>query len=429
MKDKNIVLGICGSIAAYKSPLILREFIKSGSNVNCVMTKAAKEFVTPNTLSNLSKNPTIEDLYDKQLTDDGAWHVKLAHKCDLLLIAPCSAATIGKLANGICDNALSTLVMSLPKDTPIGICPAMDYTMWENPALQRNLVLLREEFGYNILEPETGELSSGLFGKGRLPEIEKIYNFANKLLKKDPVQIIEKIEIDTDRELRNLKRETSKLKGKSILITAGPTLEKIDDVRYISNFSSGKMGFAIANESRKRGAVVTLISGPVELNNPDVNLVGVHSAEEMQKAVDEFKEETDIFIMTAAVSDYRPKYKFEGKIKKENQIKEEIKIELVENPDILKSVGHSKKENQFVVGFALESENELEYGRKKLAAKNADMIIVNKTGENSGFGSDYNQITIIDKHTEDVFESMPKSECAIKILDKIESKILDTTNL
>lgn len=422
MKDSNIILGVCGSISAYKSPLILRELVKAGANVNCIMTESAQEFVTPSTLSNLSKNIVIDDLFDKKFSDDGAWHVHLAHQCDLLLIAPCSASTIGKLANGICDNALTTLAMALPKETPISICPAMDYTMWENIAFQENLAKL-EDFGYNILEPETGELSSGLYGKGRLPEIPKIVEFANNSINKSSIHIIEKIEIDTDKELNELKKEISNLKGKKVLITAGPTLEKIDDVRYISNFSSGKMGYALANEALKRGAEVTLVSGPVDLPKPKANFIGVHSAEEMHKTVEEFKDTTDIFIMTAAVSDYRPKYKFEGKIKKENQSKEEIKIELVENPDILKNVGSAKKAGQIVVGFALEAENELENGRKKLISKNADMIVVNKTGANTGFGSDFNQITIIDKHTETEFEAMPKSECAMKILDKVESKV------
>jgi phosphopantothenoylcysteine decarboxylase/phosphopantothenate--cysteine ligase len=422
MKDSKIVLGVCGSISAYKSPLIVRELIKAGAIVNCIMTDSASEFVTSSTLSNLSKNLVIEDLFDKKFSSDGAWHVHLAHDCDLLLIAPCSASTIGKLANGICNNALTTLAMALPKETPIAICPAMDYTMWDNVALQENLAKL-EDFGYHILEPEVGELSSGLFGKGRLPEISKIIEFASNSIKNSTIYKVEKIEIDTDSELEKLKKEISNLKGKKILITAGPTLEKIDDVRYISNFSSGKMGYALANEAKKRGAEVTLISGPVEIPKPQVNFIGVHSADEMHSAVEEFKDSIDIFIMTAAVSDYRPKYKFEGKIKKENQSKDEIKIELVENPDILKSVGTTKKEKQIVVGFALEADNELEYGRKKLVSKNADMIIVNKAGENTGFGSDYNQITIIDKHTETVYDAMPKTDCAIKILDKIESKI------
>jgi phosphopantothenoylcysteine decarboxylase/phosphopantothenate--cysteine ligase len=421
MKDKKIVLGVCGSISAYKSPMIVREFVKNGARINCILTESGKEFVTPSVLSNLSKNHVITDLYDKKLADDGAWHVKLAHDCDLLLIAPCSATTIGKLANGICDNALTTLSMALPQNVPIAICPAMDYTMWENPILKENLAKL-EDFGFYILEPDTGELSSGLFGKGRLPEITRIYEFADAILEGKPYT--QTSEIDTDEELNILKRENSKLRNKTITITAGPTLEKIDDVRYISNFSSGKMGYAIAMEAVKRGAIVNLVSGPVDLPKPRANYIGVHSAEEMKDAVEGLQKDTDVFIMTAAVSDYRPKYKFEGKIKKEKQIKEEIKIDLVENPDILKMVGTQKSENQIVVGFALESENELEYGRKKLETKNADIIIINKAGvEKSGFQSDFNTITIIDRHTEDEFEPMLKKECAIKILDKVESKL------
>ncbi|MDC1068773.1 bifunctional phosphopantothenoylcysteine decarboxylase/phosphopantothenate--cysteine ligase CoaBC [Candidatus Kapabacteria bacterium] len=416
MKNINIVLGICGSISAYKSPLILRELVKAGYDVNCIITSSSKEFVTSGTLSNLSKNVVIEDLYDKQFSDDGAWHVKLAHKCDLLLIAPCSAATIGKLANGICDNALTTFAMALPSDTPIAICPAMDYTMWYNPIFQENLNKL-EEFGYNILEPETGELSSGLSGKGRLPEISKIIDFTKDILNKNSSTI-------ANEDNPTNKTKISKLNGKSLLITAGPTKEKIDDVRYISNFSSGKMGFAIANEALKRGALVTIVSGPVEIAKPNTNYISVESAEQMKDAVMELQNETDIFIMTAAVSDYRPKYKFEGKIKKENQVKDEIKIDLVENPDILKIVGKNKSPNQIVVGFALESENEIVNGRKKLISKNADLIVINKSGkDNLVFGSDFNKITIIDKKYEEEFDSMTKSDCAIEILDRIESKI------
>lgn len=417
MKNKRIALGVCGSISAYKSPLIVRELVKQGAWVQCIATDSSQEFVTKSTLANLSKNQVISDLFDKKYSSDGAWHVTLAHEIDLLLIAPASATTIGKLSNGICDNALTTLALALPKNIPVILSPAMDYTMWDNPAIQENLKKL-SNWGYNIIEPEVGELSSGLYGKGRLPEIDKI------IRKIDDIFENNNLNTDTDKELNKLKRENSKLEGKKVLITVGPTLEKIDDVRYISNFSSGKMGFAIADEAKLRGADVKLVSGPVKIETNQHDVTKVESADEMYAEVMLAKDEIDIFIMTAAVSDYRPKYKFQGKIKKENQAKEEIKIELIENPDILKSLGESKKDEQLLVGFALESKNELENGRKKLIQKNADLIVVNKTSkEETAFGSDYNRITIIDKNTETTYDSMPKADCAIKILDSIEKKI------
>jgi len=437
--NKNIILGITGSISAYKTPLLLRELVKSGANVNVVITESAKKYVTIDLLSNLSKNHVVTEMFDKSLQTDGAWHIHLAHKANLLIIAPCSASTMAKLANGICDNALSLVAMALPKECPILIAPAMDSTMYENPATKRNISLLKS-YNYKIIPPESGELSSGLNGIGRLPEIDKLYFEICETLKDSSISTIansknekeiyidtlqdsvEKVEFDSELELEILKSEQkikSKIKGKKVLITAGPTIEKIDDVRFISNHSSGKMGYAIAEACEKMGAKTTLISGPVNLKTTNnVELINVVSAKEMYDEVQKIKNSFDIFIMAAAVSDYTIEKKYDGKIKKKS---ESMSIDLVRTKDILKSVGESKTENQTVIGFALESKNEIEYGRKKLVDKNCDMIVVNSANKkDSGFGGDKNKITILKKSGQSTsFPIMTKKECALKILENI----------
>lgn len=441
LNDKNIILGITGSISAYKSPMLIRELVKAGANVNVVMTSSARQFVTEEVLSNLSKNHVICELFDHTLQDDGAWHIHLAHKADLMIIAPCSAATMGKLANGICDNSLTVVSMALPKSCPLLIAPAMDTTMYENPATQNNIKRLKD-FNYKIIPPESGELSSGIVGMGRLPEISFLFdeivssldlkndnssNFKsddslNEAVRKHK-ESEEQIKFDTELELQILKNEhlvRTKVEGKNILITAGPTVEKIDDVRYISNHSTGKMGYALATACRDMGANVILVSGPTNIDVPEnISVVDVNSAEEMYREVIKLKQEQDIFIMTAAVSDYTPEKVFDGKIKKGT---EKLNINLVKTKDILKEVGVGKNEGQYIIGFALESNNEIEYGRKKLVDKKCDMVVVNSANKSdSGFGGDKNKITILKKGGQSTsYPVMSKLECAFKILENID---------
>lgn len=463
IQGKKILLGVTGSIAAYKSALLVRELIKLGAEVRVVMTPSATEFITPLTLSNLSKNEVIVDMFDKKYQTEGAWHIKLVHWCDLMIIAPCSAATIGKIANGICDTALATLAIALPKHIPFLVAPAMDSTMFEHFSTKHNLDTLAKN-GSIIIPPEEGELSSGLIGPGRLPDtnvlIEYIASAFDKSTKATiskpdtsvPVEFIKsekpfeqkfnemlertsskledavlKDQISAEYELKEMKlaekrKEFSDFyKGKKVIITAGPTYEKIDDVRFISNYSSGKMGYALARQAYLAGANVVLISGPVELPVPEgIKLVKVETADEMfDSAVEEFKD-ADIAILAAAVADYTPINPVKGKIKK-SETGEKLILELQLTNDILATLADVKEEHQILVGFALESENEIENGWKKLKEKNCDIIIVNSINKpRSGFRSDDNTIVILTrKGTEDYFPPMSKEECAMAILEKI----------
>lgn len=430
LQNKNIILGICGSISAYKTPNLVREFVKNDYNVQCIITDSAKQFVTESALANVSKNKVISNLFDKEYSDDGAWHIHLAHNIDACVIAPCSATTLGKLANGICDNALTTFVTALPKDIPVIIAPAMDFTMLEHPAVQLNINKLKS-YGYFLIEPEFGELSSGLIGKGRLPEEKKIVQYVNiRLSKLDKVVINDdesKIknnklsdDINIESDLINLKRESSKISGKKLLITLGSTIEKIDDVRFISNHSSGKMGLALIEEAIERGLEVTAICGNVQVELPDnIRVINVESADQMYNATINNKDYQDLFIMTAAVADYKVENQIDGKIKKENN--EVMTLNLIPNKDILKSIGENKKDNQKVIGFALETDNESKNAKDKLVSKNADMIVLNKLSEdNQVFSNDENQISILTKSSEKNFPKMNKRGCAIAIFDEIE---------
>jgi phosphopantothenoylcysteine decarboxylase / phosphopantothenate---cysteine ligase len=441
LQNKNIILGICASISAYKSPNLVRMFKKDSYDVQCIMTNSSKEFVTEAALSNVSKNKVITNLFDKEYSADGAWHIKLAHSIDLCLIAPCSATTIGKLANGICDNALTTLVIALPKYVPVVIAPAMDYTMWEHPAVQENISKLKS-FGYHIIEPEHGELSSGLVGKGRLPEESKIVAFVNSILEKSPNIPTKKVinnedellneyknnklrnEIDVESEFIELKRSQSKLQGKKCLITLGSTIEKIDDVRFISNHSSGKMGLALAEEAISRGVDLTIVYGSHSVELPtEAKLIKVQSADEMYSAVMNNKDYQDLFIMTAAVADYKVDNAIDGKIKK-GENSNELNLKLVQNKDILKSIGQNKSQNQYVVGFALESENGESNAKNKLLSKKADMIVLNNlNSDNQVFNNDFNKISIITSKYEKDFPKMSKKACAIAIFDEIEKGV------
>lgn len=398
LNGKNIVLGVCGSISAYKSPMLLRELVKKGANVNVVITESAKEFVSHKVLSNLSRNSVICNMFDESNQNDGSWHISLAHKTDLMIIAPCSATSLGKLANGICDNALIALTIALPHNIPILIAPAMDTTMWESKAVQRNVEILIS-YGYNIIQPEIGELASGIIGKGRLPEIETlVFNIEESIKKKT----------------------NFKLSGKKVLITAGPTLEKIDDVRYISNHSSGKMGYSLAIAAQEMGAKVTLISGPVNIPIPDsINIINIFSAQEMYDEVMKVQSKNDILIMCAAVSDFTLKDTFKGKIKKGND--ESLILKLDRTKDILAELGEIKTSKQILIGFALESENVIENAKSKLINKKCDYIILNSSNkENSGFSGDKNTVTILSKFKEiKSLPTMSKSKLAFEILNEI----------
>jgi len=449
--NKRIVLGVTGSIAAYKSPLIVRELIKLGAHINVVMTPASTKFVSPLALQTVSKNPVAIEKFDDSLQSGGAWHVELANWADAMLIAPCSAATLAKLAIGLSDNALVCVAMALPKNKPLVISPAMDFDMWLNKATQRNVELLKS-FGYIVIPPQDGELASGLTGPGRLPDIPILIDNLAKVLdnnsnnsntisyqtnqqkifdpcKKPLENIDESIEKDkwnAELELQRLKEKMSgnlpnKLNGKKVLITAGPTIEKIDDVRYISNYSTGKMGYACAEAARYAGAEVILISGPVALQQPDcVTLVNVTSAKQMFDETIRLFEQTDIAILAAAVADFVPINVLSGKLKKEN-IGDELTIKLKRTNDILAELGKVKKSSQLLVGFALESENEIDNGKKKLLSKNCDMIVVNSVNKpDSGFGGDFNTITIIDNEFRIVdYMPMSKQNAAISIINYI----------
>jgi phosphopantothenoylcysteine decarboxylase/phosphopantothenate--cysteine ligase len=455
-KNKKILLGVSGSIACYKAAYLAREMMKLGAEVRVIMTPSATHFVSSLTFSNLTKQPVAVEMFDDTAQQGGAWHIHLANWCDLMLIAPATASTLGKIANGICDNALVTVATALPRDKKLIFAPAMDTEMWLHPATQRNIEILKS-YEARIIPPAEGELSSGLTGPGRFPETKDIIEYLDKnilektddkkqddstieveVIKKKPKEedilintvedAVEKDQWSADLELSKLKDEISGkelkfLRGKKILITAGPTQEKIDDVRYISNYSSGKMGFALAEEVIRLGGEVTLIAGPVSLATPEgVIRLNVKTAKEMHEAVLSQYQEADIIIMAAAVADFTLERSHSGKIKKDTQ-QDGMTLSLVPTIDILLELGKKKSHKQILIGFALESENELEYGRQKLEKKNCDMIVVNSANKpQSGFGGDDNTITIVTKdEKEQQFPPMPKTECAIAIFNSVRT--------
>lgn len=396
LKGKKILLAISGGIAAYKMNYLVRDFVKKGAEVKVILTPSAENFVSKVTLSTLSKNPVFSDFYD----ENGTWnsHVELALWADLLLISPCTANTLAKMVHGICDNLVIATYMSAK--CPVFIAPAMDLDMYAHPSTKENLEKA-EKFGHRIIPAEFGELASGLEGQGRLAE---------------PETILQKIEeFFSSNSIKNLE-------GKTVLITAGPTYEAIDPVRFIGNHSSGKMGFSIAEEAEKRGAKVILISGPTsqKLNNQNIEIHKVTSAKEMYDEVFRFYENCDIAIMSAAVADYTPKFVAKEKIKKSEA---EFTIELVKNPDILKTMGE-KKSHHFLVGFALETQNEEENAKGKLEKKNLDMIVLNSLkDEGAGFQKDTNKIKILTKTEQKEFHLKSKDEVAKDILDFVEEKL------
>ena len=395
LKGKNIILGITGSIAAYKAAILLRLLVKEGASVQVVITSAGKEFITPVTLSALSGKPVVSEFFG---ANDGTWnsHVDLGLWADLMLVAPATASTIGKMANGIADNMLVTTYMSAK--CPVFIAPAMDLDMFAHPSTQNNLSVLKE-FGNHIIEPGVGELASGLDGKGRMEE---------------PANIVETVVDYFNRK--------KKLRNRKFLVTAGPTFEKIDSVRFIGNYSSGKMGYAIAEELANNGAEVILVSGPVSVttNHKNIKVVFVESAAEMHaESVSQFTG-CNGAIMCAAVSDFSPVHTENRKIKRG---KENWNIELQPTEDIAAALGEAKTTKQILAGFALETDDEIANAQKKLQKKNLDFIVLNSLNEKgAGFRVDTNKITIIDKsNNQQNFELKSKKDVAADIVQKVIS--------
>lgn len=392
-KGKTVVLGITGSIAAYKMANVASMLVKKGCDVNVIMTKNATNFINPITFEELTKNKCLVDTFDRNFQYSVA-HISLATRADVFMVAPASANVIGKIANGIADDMLTTTIMA--SKCPKIISPAMNTNMFENPIVQDNLEKL-EKFGYEIIEPESGRLAEGMSGKGRLPKEQTLVDYIERALS-----------------------DNHDLKGKKVLVTAGPTQEAVDPVRYITNHSSGKMGYAVAKAAMLRGADVTLVSGQVSLEPvPFVKTVSVVSAKDMFEAVVREFEDADIVIKSAAVADFRPANVADNKIKK-GESGEEMSIRLERTDDILKYLGEHKRENQFICGFSMETENMLENSRKKLEKKNLDMIVCNNLKEQgAGFQTDTNKVTIIDRKSTEELGLMSKAEVADKILDRI----------
>lgn len=392
LKGKKIVLGITGSIAAYKACLIIRGLIKKGAEVQTVITPAGKEFITPITLSALTHKPVISEFFSQR---DGTWnsHVDIGLWADAMVIAPCTASTIGKMANGIADNMLITTYLSMKAS--VFVAPAMDLDMYAHPSTQQNIERLRS-YGNIIIEPQSGFLASGLEGKGRMEEPETIVKTLDDFFYE----------------------KKSQLNGKRIMITAGPTYEKIDPVRFIGNYSSGKMGFAMAEECTRRGAEVTLISGPTSLEcSKTIRRINVECCEEMYKAATDEFTTCDAAILCAAVADFKPVNAAEKKIKRE---KDDLIIKLSPTQDIAKELGLKKRDDQKLIGFALETDNEETNAKAKLKKKNFDFIVLNSTrNKGTTFRTDDNQIKIITSTEVKEFEKKNKAEVARDIIDEL----------
>ena len=409
LKGKKIVLGITGSIAAYKSCLIIRGLIKKGAEVQVVITPAGKEFITPITLSALTHKPVVSEFFSQR---DGTWnsHVDLGLWADAMVIAPCTASTMGKMAHGIADNMLITTYLSMK--APVFIAPAMDLDMYKHPSTQANMKTLLG-YGNHIIEPEVGFLASGLEGKGRMEEPDVIVNYLDRYF-----NMMESADEVADVESENQKTAEKDLCGKKVMITAGPTYEKIDPVRFIGNYSSGKMGFALAEECLRRGADVTLVAGPVSLDcSPAIHRFNVESCEEMYQAATAAFASSDAAILCAAVADFRPATIADKKIKRE---KDDLELTLVPTHDIAAALGQMKQKNQRIVAFALETNDEESNAHKKRVKKNADFIVLNST-RNPGttFRTDDNQITIISEKGKKEYEKKPKTEVARDIIDEL----------
>lgn len=399
LENKKIVLGVTGSIAAYKACLLVRLLVKKGAEVQVVMTPAAKEFVTPLTFATLTQKPVVSEFFDRR---DGSWHshVSMGLWADAMIVAPASASTIGKMANGIADNMLVTTYLSMK--APVFIAPAMDLDMYAHPSTQQNLQKL-VSYGNHVIEPGTGFLASTLEGKGRMEE---------------PEHIVETLE--------RFFAGRQKLQGKKVLITAGPTYEKIDPVRFIGNYSSGKMGFALAEACAEQGAEVMLISGPVTLQtkHPAIRRIDVESAAEMYEAATKNFPGVDVAILCAAVADFTPETTADKKIKRKD---DDMQLHLQPTQDIAAALGAVKKEKQMLIGFALETDNELENARGKMERKNLDLIVLNSLqDQGAGFRVDTNKVTIIDRSNEPAaYDTKSKKEVAEDIVEVIVRKLQD----
>ena len=396
LQGKKIVLGITGSIAAYKACYLIRGLIKQGAEVQVIITPAGKEFITPLTLSTLTGKPVVSEFFDRR---DGSWHshVQVGIWADAMIIAPASASTIGKMANGVADNMLITTYLSMK--APVFVAPAMDLDMYAHPSTQKNLETLRS-YGNYIIEPGIGFLASKLEGKGRMEEPENI------------IKVLE-----------SFFAERADLQGKKVLITAGPTYEKLDPVRFIGNYSSGKMGIALAEECAERGALVELICGPVGIkaNHPNITRTDVESAEQMYQVAKKIFPDTDAAILCAAVADFTPAIVAENKIKREGN---KLILELEPTKDIAKALGQMKKQGQVMVGFALETNDEENHAKEKLQKKNLDFIVLNSLqDEGAGFQHNTNKVTLIDKDSETSFPLKSKKEVAKDIVNKLVSII------
>ncbi len=393
LSGRRIVLGVTGGIAAYKAALVVRLLRRAGAEVQVLMTRDAARFITPLTLGTLSGRDVLVDVFPD--SSEGGWtrHIELGQWADLLVVAPATAQTIAKMATGGVDSMLTATILAAR--CPVLVCPAMDHDMYVHPATKRNLVTL-EEFGYHILEAEHGELASGLIGEGRLPEPETILEHIETLLNGE-----------------------QPLVGRKVAVSAGPTQEAIDPVRFLSNHSSGRMGYAIAEEAARLGASVTLVSGPTSLPDPrGMNVRRVVSTADMKEAMDAAADEADIVVMAAAVSDYTPISQSELKIKKTGA---DLSIEMTRTEDILKGIGERKRPDQIVVGFALETDNALDYARRKLKEKNCDLIVLNNPrDEGAAFGTTTNRVTLISRDgTEEALPLMSKQDVAKAIFEHI----------
>lgn len=437
LSGKHIILGITGSIAAYKSCLIIRALVKKGAEVQVVITPAGKEFITPITLSALSRHPVISDFFSQR---DGTWHshVDLGLWADAMLIAPCTASSLGKMAHGVADNMLVTTYLSMK--APVFIAPAMDLDMYQHPSTQANINTLKG-YGNRFVEPTSGFLASGLEGKGRMQEpdliVEEMERFFANPLKDTTQEGAQGQEKTTQKDILDQEETTQKgaqkekmlpLAGKRILITAGPTYERIDPVRFIGNFSSGKMGFSIAEECRRRGAEVTLVAGPTALQcDAAIRRVNVESAQEMYEACLPVFDTADAAILSAAVADFTPEQKAESKIKREA---DDLVLRLRPTHDIAKTLGQRKRPGQRLVCFALETNDEEANARGKLARKNADFVVLNSTRiPGTTFNADDNQIAVVTRKGVRSYPKKSKQEVASDIIDVLQGLLADTTTL
>lgn len=435
LSGKHIVLGITGSIAAYKSCLIIRALVKRGAEVQVVITPAGKEFITPITLSALSRHPVISDFFSQR---DGTWHshVDLGLWADAMLVAPCTASSLGKMAHGVADNMLVTTYLSMK--APVFIAPAMDLDMYQHPSTQANIDTLKG-YGNRFVEPTSGFLASGLEGKGRMQEpdliVEEMERFFADSLKETTQEDAqeETVQEDVQGQEKTTQEATQKekmlpLTGKRILITAGPTYERIDPVRFIGNFSSGKMGFSIAEECRRRGAEVTLVAGPTALQcDAAIRRINVESAQEMYEACLPAFDTADAAILSAAVADFTPEQKADSKIKREA---DDLVLRLRPTHDIAKTLGQRKRPGQRLVCFALETNDEEANARGKLERKNADFVVLNSTRiPGTTFNADDNQIAVVTREGVRSYPKKSKQEVASDIIDVLQGLLADTTTL